>query len=338
MLHVATQAPQMPGDRWWVVELREARHVEVGERIDVGGGASFELAAPYAGGTRLWLARFDGDGPLPAHLAATAARSATAYVPQRLAARRLPDRLRRSSPAAPRCPAPGARSPPSSSPGSWRAGSSSRRSCSTPACPHPSATSRPTPSATPCRSDRAGSSTTSASSGGRVIAVGTTVVRALETAAAPDGTVSASDGLDRPGRHARARPARHRRPDHRLARARGVTPAAARGRHRRARSCAAATTRRSPPATSGTSSATATSSCRDPRGAQRRVTVQVDVDLRHQAVVDLVQERELDAQPRLVGSVPSTRPLSSPTATTSRPSRTSPARTSGRRCSRRSPR
>jgi S-adenosylmethionine:tRNA ribosyltransferase-isomerase len=30
--------------------------------------------------------------------------------------------------------------------------------------------------------------------GGRVVAVGTTVVRALETAAAPDGTVAASDG------------------------------------------------------------------------------------------------------------------------------------------------
>jgi S-adenosylmethionine:tRNA ribosyltransferase-isomerase len=32
------------------------------------------------------------------------------------------------------------------------------------------------------------------SHGGRVIAVGTTVVRALETAAAPDGTVTASEG------------------------------------------------------------------------------------------------------------------------------------------------
>jgi S-adenosylmethionine:tRNA ribosyltransferase-isomerase len=68
MLHVATQAPHLPGDRWWVVELREARHVQVGERVAVGGGASFEIAAPYAGGTRLWLARFGGDGPLPAHL------------------------------------------------------------------------------------------------------------------------------------------------------------------------------------------------------------------------------------------------------------------------------
>jgi len=62
LLHVATQAPHMPGDQWWVVELREARHVQVGERVGVGGGASFEIAAPYAGGTRLWLARFHGFG------------------------------------------------------------------------------------------------------------------------------------------------------------------------------------------------------------------------------------------------------------------------------------
>jgi len=81
MLHVATQAPQMPGDQWWVVELREARHVEVGERIDVGAGASFEIAAPYAGGTRLWLARFDGDGPLPAHLSRHGRPIRYPYVP-----------------------------------------------------------------------------------------------------------------------------------------------------------------------------------------------------------------------------------------------------------------
>ena len=39
-----------------------------------------------------------------------------------------------------------------------------------------------------------GSSTRFAAWGGRVIAVGTTVVRALETVAQPDGTVSADEG------------------------------------------------------------------------------------------------------------------------------------------------
>ena len=61
-----------------------------------------------------------------------------------------------------------------------------------------------------------------------------------------------------PRRHPRARRARRRRPDHRLARARVVAPAAARGRGR-APSCSAAhTTPRAPPAIASTSSATAT--------------------------------------------------------------------------------
>ena len=41
--------------------------------------------------------------------------------------------------------------------------------------------------------------------GGRVIAVGTTVVRALESAVAADGSASPDRGLDRPGRHRRER-------------------------------------------------------------------------------------------------------------------------------------
>ena len=81
--------------------------------------------------------------------------------------------------------------------------------------------------------------------GGRVIAVGTTVVRALETVAGEDGTVARRRGLDPARRHARARPARRRRADHRLARARGLAPAAARGRRRPRAARAHATPRRS---------------------------------------------------------------------------------------------
>ena len=44
--------------------------------------------------------------------------------------------------------------------------------------------------------------------GGRVVAIGTTVVRALETVADDDGVVHPGDGLDRARRHARARRAR----------------------------------------------------------------------------------------------------------------------------------
>ena len=68
--------------------------------------------------------------------------------------------------------------------------------------------------------------------GGRVIAVGTTVVRALETVAARDGRVEAGRRLDRPDDHARARRARDRRADHGLARARREPSPYARGRGR----------------------------------------------------------------------------------------------------------
>ena len=51
--------------------------------------------------------------------------------------------------------------------------------------------------------------------GGRVIATGTTVVRALETVAGAGRSRRGRRGLDEPDRHARARRPRGRRPDHR---------------------------------------------------------------------------------------------------------------------------
>ena len=68
--------------------------------------------------------------------------------------------------------------------------------------------------------------------GHRVIAVGTTVVRALETAAGDDGAVVAYDGWTRPGDHpGRWRP-RRGRDDHGVARA-GLVPPVDAGSRRR---------------------------------------------------------------------------------------------------------
>ena len=93
--------------------------------------------------------------------------------------------------------------------------------------------------------------------GGRVIAVGTTVVRALETAARPDGTVKPAAGWTDLVIDTEARGAGRRRADHRLARAAGLAPADA-GRARRPGRCLTAPTApRSSAATCGTSSATA---------------------------------------------------------------------------------
>jgi S-adenosylmethionine:tRNA ribosyltransferase-isomerase len=193
LLHVATQAPHMPGDQWWVVELREARHVQVGERVGVGGGASFEIAAPYAGGTRLWLARFDGDEPLAAHLSRHGRPIRYSYVPGEwpLADYQTVFAL-----------APGSAEMPSAGrpfTADLITRLVARGVLVAPLVLH-TGVSSPERHEPPYPERYAVPATTAAlvnhvrSRGGRVIAVGTTVVRALETAAAPDGTVNAADG------------------------------------------------------------------------------------------------------------------------------------------------
>ncbi len=75
-VHVAMPAPGLPGPGWWVIELRSAdgarpfRGGRAGDRLVLLGGAQAELVAPYAGGSRLWLARLDGELALPHVLAA----------------------------------------------------------------------------------------------------------------------------------------------------------------------------------------------------------------------------------------------------------------------------
>jgi S-adenosylmethionine:tRNA ribosyltransferase-isomerase len=61
-VHFATRAPHLDDD-WRVVEIRSAdgsrpARLPAGERLTLRGGASLELVAPYASGQRLMLARF----------------------------------------------------------------------------------------------------------------------------------------------------------------------------------------------------------------------------------------------------------------------------------------
>jgi S-adenosylmethionine:tRNA ribosyltransferase-isomerase len=85
-LHFATEAPHLPGGDWWVVELRSAdgstpfRGGEAGERLELPG-ADVELAAPYATGARLWLARLIAGEPLPEYLARHGHPIRYGYVP-----------------------------------------------------------------------------------------------------------------------------------------------------------------------------------------------------------------------------------------------------------------
>ena len=98
-LRFATAAPDLNRGSWWIVELRTADGSQpsrgyAGETVELPGGASVELVAPYAGGARLWLARVHVDDA-----AARLPRRPRAPDPLRLraarvAARGLPDRVR----------------------------------------------------------------------------------------------------------------------------------------------------------------------------------------------------------------------------------------------------
>jgi S-adenosylmethionine:tRNA ribosyltransferase-isomerase len=64
-VHFATRAPQLEDD-WRIVEIRSADgasplRLTAGERVQLPGGAALDLVAPYASGPRLMLARFDGE-------------------------------------------------------------------------------------------------------------------------------------------------------------------------------------------------------------------------------------------------------------------------------------
>jgi S-adenosylmethionine:tRNA ribosyltransferase-isomerase len=192
-LHVATQAPHLPGDRWWVVELRDSERPRSGERVTVAGDATFELVAPYAAGSRLWLARFEGDEPLPDYLARHGHPIRYSYVREQwpladyqtafalqAGSAEMPSAARPFTPAliarlvahgillAPLLLHTGVSSPERHEP------------------PYPERYAVPETTARLVNHVR--------DRGGRVIAVGTTVVRALESAASPDGTVTAADG------------------------------------------------------------------------------------------------------------------------------------------------
>ena len=198
-LHASTPAPHLPDGAWWVVELRAAggaaplRGVRPGERVRLDGGAVVELVAPYAGGARLWLARTAGGEPLVAHLrrhghpirygyvdgAWPLEDYQTAFAVQPGSAE-MPSAGRPFTPAlVTRLVAGGALV----APVTLHTGVSSPERHE---APYPERYAVPASTARLVNAVRGW--------GGRVVAVGTTVVRALETVAADDGTVAAGSG------------------------------------------------------------------------------------------------------------------------------------------------
>ncbi|MEP6953257.1 MAG: S-adenosylmethionine:tRNA ribosyltransferase-isomerase [Solirubrobacteraceae bacterium] len=198
-VHVATRAPHAPGDDWWVLELRHAggatplRGGRAGERLVLDGGAIATLAAPYAGGARLWLAQVDAGGSLPTHLERHGRPIRYGYVPRPwpLADYQTVFGLE-----------PGSAEMPSAGrpfttelvtrliaggvgivPVTLHTGVSS-----------PERHEPPYPEEFEVSAHTARAVNEARAAGGRIVAVGTTVVRALESAAGDDGTAVPARG------------------------------------------------------------------------------------------------------------------------------------------------
>ena len=201
-VHVATRAPYAPSADWWVLELRSRggatplRGARSGERLTLAGGATATLAAPYAGGTRLWLAQVDAGGPLPAYLECHGRPIRYGYVPRRwpLADYQTtyalePGSAEMPSAGRPFTPELVTRLIPGGVgivPVTLHTGVSSPEGHEPPYPEHfdvPAATARAVNDTRTAR--------------GRIVAIGTTVVRALESAAADDGTVTPAHGWTR---------------------------------------------------------------------------------------------------------------------------------------------
>jgi S-adenosylmethionine:tRNA ribosyltransferase-isomerase len=184
-------------DGRWLVELRRGdlpfADGELGERLALPYGGRAELLARYAASRRLWVARLDLPEPLELYLARHGRPIRYSYVPEP-----WPLETYRNVYAT----EPGSVEPPSAgrpfthelltelaargvlvAPLVLHTGVASLEHGETP---------YPEPFRVPAETARLVNAVRGW--GGRVIAVGTTAVRALETAAAPDGTVEPREG------------------------------------------------------------------------------------------------------------------------------------------------
>jgi S-adenosylmethionine:tRNA ribosyltransferase-isomerase len=191
-LRFATPAPALPPRGWWIVELRGARP-RAGERLALPGGAAAELVAPYAGGRRLWLARVAAATPVAELLGRHGRPIRYDYVPAAWPLEAY-QTVFANEPGSAEMPSAGrpfttalvtrlAAAGVLVAPVTLHAGVSS-----------PERGEPPYPERYAVPAATAGLVNAARGWDGRVIAVGTTVVRALETMAAPDGTVAAGAG------------------------------------------------------------------------------------------------------------------------------------------------
>jgi S-adenosylmethionine:tRNA ribosyltransferase-isomerase len=201
-LHASTPAPDAPDGDWWIVEARSADGAdpdpdrEAGERLALAGGAAAELVAPYGDADRLWLARIEAPVPFAAHLERHGEPIRYGYVGERwpLEAYRTPFAIEPGSAEMPSAGRPLTAALISRlvargvlvAPVVLHTGVSSPERHEP---PYPERYAVPAATARLVNAVRWW--------GGRVVAVGTTVVRALETAVQPGGGVEAASGWTR---------------------------------------------------------------------------------------------------------------------------------------------
>jgi S-adenosylmethionine:tRNA ribosyltransferase-isomerase len=196
-VHFSGRAPRLE-QSWRVVELRSADgarpvRAHTGERIGLDGGGELELAAPYAASLRLLLARVHGPESVDAYLAAHGEPIRYGYVAERWPLSTYQN-VYATTPGSAEMPSAGRPFTPELitrlvargillAPITLHAGVSSPERHE---APLPEAFEVPIQTACLLRAMRG--------AGGRVIAVGTTVVRALETAAGRNGSVTPRTG------------------------------------------------------------------------------------------------------------------------------------------------
>jgi S-adenosylmethionine:tRNA ribosyltransferase-isomerase len=202
-LRLSTPARKSPGDAWWVVELRSAngaspcRSVRVGDRFELPAAGTAEIVAPEpfasSESRRLWLARLELPEPLAPYLRRHGHPIRYGYVPREwpLASYQNVYAFEPGSAEMPSAGRPFSAELVTAlvargvlvAPLTLHTGVSSPERGE---APYPERYRVPATTARLVNAVHLW--------GGRVIAVGTTVVRALETVAQPDGAVDEGEG------------------------------------------------------------------------------------------------------------------------------------------------
>jgi len=196
--HVPGTVPGTGAQPTWLVELRTAEGLPfprppIGVRLELPGGAHADLLARYAGGGRLAVARLELDAPLGEYLARHGRPIRYGYVPERWPLDAYQTVFARE-PGSAEMPSAGRPFTPALvtelvSRGVLVAPVTLHTGVSSPERGEPPYPERyRVPDATARLVDAV------RGWGGRVVAVGTTVVRALETVATREGTVAAREG------------------------------------------------------------------------------------------------------------------------------------------------